>query len=80
VAIRPGNPEAGHRSESLMGADRIRRLWDNEALYLVANEEPALITTRPFYKSPTFRKVKQFGSVEIPRKNELPLFYVPFHK
>lgn len=69
---------SGQREESLLGADRIRRLYDDEAIYMVANEEPSLLRTTPYYRN---SRLKRQARTEVPpaasRSLSSDLAYVP---
>lgn len=74
IELRAGS----HREENLMGADRIRRLWDDEALYIAANEEPVLLRKTPFYRTSRFKRKTKFEPLSLPVALDLGgLDYVP---
>jgi len=78
ISFRPGHPEAGTREESLLGADRIRRLYDDEALYVYANEEPAWLHTSPFYRNGRLRRRSGMAPEPLPNHpSNRSLAYVP---
>tara|TARA_R110002096_G_scaffold24760_41_gene78143 strand:+ start:2628 stop:4163 length:1536 start_codon:yes stop_codon:yes gene_type:complete len=75
VALQSG---LGHREEALLGADRIRRLWSDEAIYVLSNEEPTLLRTTPFFRNPKLKRRTRLPAEPLPSSRRTSdLAYVP---
>ena len=69
--------EGGRReTRSLLSADEIRTLDDNEGIYVFANKRPVLLNLRPFYKSLSLKSRSKMPPARI--RNEEEVSDIPY--
>ena len=71
--------ESGRRRDvarSLMTADEIRTMDDNQALFIHSNRRPALIRTTPYFKNRRLRKRTRIPPPPLPATDNGPVQYL----
>ena len=72
--------DTGIREQTLMGADRVRRIYDDQAFLLRSNEQPIQLEITPYYENKKFNELTQIPPCPVDKKPPTPLVYYPLEE